>query len=124
MKSYRSLIAWQKASRFSVAILQTLDAAWKPRSAAVFDQLRRAAVSADVNIVEGYALGTVPLYRKHLRIAVGSAAEAERLLEICSTRGYLEADVAAGLARQVEEVLATLFGVLRTPRLGWKKPTR
>jgi four helix bundle protein len=35
-------------------------------------------VSVEANIVEGYALDTEALFRKHLRIAFGSAAEAGR----------------------------------------------
>jgi four helix bundle protein len=117
MNSYKSLIAWQRASEFSLATLEAVDDAWKPRSAALFEQLRRAAISVDVNIVEGYALNTVPLFRRHLRIAIGSAAEAERLLTIASRRAYLSDDILKRLTPLIEEVLRTLIGLLRSPHL-------
>ena len=117
MNGYKSLVAWQRASKFSEATLEAVDDAWTPRAAAVFDQLRRAAVSADVNIVEGYALNTAPLFRRHVRISIGSAAEAERLLEITAKRRYLEPEITQALATLVDGVLAALIGLMRSPRL-------
>jgi four helix bundle protein len=62
--------------------LRATDEASHPRCYALFDQLRRAAVSVEANIVEGYALGSTPQFKRHLRIALGSAAEAECLVRI------------------------------------------
>ena len=117
MYSYKSLIAWQRASEFSLATLDALDSAWQPKCAALFEQLRRAAVSADVNIVEGYALNTPLLFRKHLRISIGSAAEAERLLEIAGLRGYLSPEVTDRLRKMVDGLLRALFGLIRSKKL-------
>ena len=117
MHSYKSLIAWQRASALCVATLETIDTAWQARAAALFEQLRRAVISVDVNIVEGYALNTVPLFRQHLRIAIGSAAEAERLLEIAANPGYLQPSAVEPLKPMVDGVLRALFGLLRSPRL-------
>lgn len=75
MKSYKSLVAWQYASKLCEATLETVDDHWHARAAALFEQLRRAVISADVNIVEGYALNTIPLFRHHLRISIGSTAD-------------------------------------------------
>jgi len=117
MHSYKSLVAWQRASNLCLATLEAVDQSWRANAAAVFDQLRRAAVSVDVNIVEGYALNTVPLFRHHLRIALASAAEAERLLEICAARGYLDSAATQRLKPLADATLSALFGLLRSPRL-------
>src|SRR5262245_49192969 len=52
-------------------------------------QLRRAAVSAAANIVEGCARKTTAEYVNFLNIATGSAAEARYLIEVASRLGFL-----------------------------------
>src|SRR5689334_6193537 len=117
MESYKSLVAWQLASELSLTTLEVVDDAWTPRASAVFDQLRRAALSADLNIVEGYALNTVPLFRRHLRIAIGSAAETERLLTIAEKRHYLTAETITPLLKLNGRLLASLIGLIRSRNL-------
>ena len=117
MESYKSLIVWQRASQVCLSVLQQTDESWKPRSAVVFEQLRRAALSVDLNIVEGYALNTVPLFRKHLRIAIGSAAETERLIEIAVLRKYLDSSYQDQIQPQIDGTFRALLGLLRSPKL-------
>src|SRR6266700_5153525 len=97
MHKYRSLFAWQQAHQAAVLTLKQCDASYQPRSRALFDQLRRATISVEANIVEGYALGTPLQFRRHLRIAMGSAAEAECLTRMAAEVEYLPSDVAARL---------------------------
>jgi four helix bundle protein len=80
MNSYRTLSAWKRAHEALIVTFRATDDAYHPRKHAIFDQIRRAVVSVEANVVEGYALNTAPLFRKHLRIAFGSAAEAETLV--------------------------------------------
>ena len=117
MDGYRSLKAWQHSSRLCLTTLQAVDDHWKPRAEVVFKQLARSVVSADVNIVEGYALGTTALYRRHLRIALGSAAEAERLITIAGMRGYLPEALVNRLKGVAEEATRTLYGLVRSSNL-------
>jgi len=117
MDGYRALGAWQCAARLSEDTLEATDDRSHPRTWAVLDQLRRAALSVDVNIVEGYALGTRPLFRRHLRIALGSAAEAERLLQHSARRGYLDHEVVKRLSEHAEATIRALYGLLRSPNL-------
>ncbi|PYO94482.1 MAG: hypothetical protein DMD60_14465 [Gemmatimonadetes bacterium] len=113
MRKYRSLVAWQRAHELVVLTLKTADATSHRGSYALLDQLRRATISVEANIVEGYALGTTPQFRRHLRIAVGSAAEAECLLETASEMQYLPGDAISKMAKLLDETLGTLFGLLR-----------
>jgi four helix bundle protein len=122
MEGYRSLRAWQVAQEVSLGVLKATDGPTHPRVRSVLDQLRRAAVSVDVNIVEGYALGTIPQFRRHLRIALGSAAECERLLTIAAQQGYLPPDVTTPLLRTVDEAIACLTGLLRSRKLQLTSP--
>ncbi|PYO44605.1 MAG: hypothetical protein DMD33_02525 [Gemmatimonadetes bacterium] len=93
MRKYRSLVVWQRAHRLSTGLLRATDLHYHPRSRAVFEQLRRAALSVEANIVEGYALSTPLQFRRHLRIALGSAAEVECFLEIICDLEYLHRPV-------------------------------
>lgn len=79
----------------------------------LFEQLRRSAVSVEANIVEGYALGTGPLYRRHLRIAMGSAAEAECLARLAGELGYLTEDTVRDLEGILGNAMRALYGLLR-----------
>lgn len=95
------------------------DAEYHPRSRALFDQLRRAVIPVEANIVEGYALGTPTLFRRHLRIAMGSAAEAECLTRAAGELRYLPDDVVRELERLLGRTMAALHGLLhRSARTG------
>jgi four helix bundle protein len=115
MHKYRSLVVWRRAHELLLVTLRATDAAYHPRSRSLFDQIRRAVISVEANVVEGYALGTRPQFRRHLRIARGSAAEAECLVRAAGELGYLSADAATAMERLLDEVLALLFGLLRAP---------
>jgi four helix bundle protein len=77
-------------------------------------QLRRAVVSIETNIVEGYALRTRPLFRRHIRIALGSAVETERLLAICAELGYVPHLRVAPLLRTADRTVALLYRLLES----------
>ncbi len=113
MYKYRSLEAWKQAHAAVIAVLKATDTQRQPKTWALFDQLRRATISIEANIVEGYALGTTPLYQRHLRIAVGSAAEAESLIRVGLEVGYLSESTGRELERLVGEALKNLIGLVR-----------
>jgi len=122
MDGYKSLVAWQLASALALETLDVIERAWHPRCRIVFDQLVRAVVSTDVNIVEGWALGTLALYRRHRRIALGSAAEAERLLEIAKERRYLDQGAVERLLKISERTTRALYGLIRSRHLQVRSP--
>src|SRR5437867_10354765 len=113
MHKYRSLFAWQQAHQAAVLTLKQCDASYHPRSRAVFDQLRRAALSVEANIVEGYALSTPLQFRRHLRIALGSAAEVECFLEIVRELEYMPRESLDELGQITDRIIGNLFGLVR-----------
>src|SRR6266550_5675748 len=115
MRSYRTLIAWKHAHESLLLCLRTTDAAYHPRAKNLFDQLRRATISIEANIVEGYALNTPGLCRRHLRIAIGSAAEAETLGRAAEELGYLEEGAVKPILKALDATLGALHGLLRSP---------
>ena len=115
MNSYRTLEAWKGAHRVARLTHETTDRAYHPRARNLFDQLRRAAISVEANIVEGYALNTIALCRRHLRIAFGSAAEAECLLRLASELGYLPEEAVRDITLGLATTMRALRGLLRRP---------
>ena len=102
MDSYKTLEAWKRAHSAVLLVFQATDRARHPRAFGLFDQLKRATLSVEANIVEGYALGTVPLCRRHLRIAFGSAAEAECEARVAKELEYLPVSVVERWAERCE----------------------
>ena len=113
MFRYQSLEAWKRAHAAALLVLRTTDEPNHPRVRPVFDQLRRAAISVEANIVEGYALGTTALYQRHLRIAMGSAAEAECLVRLAREVDYLHADAARAIDETLSGAMRALHGLIR-----------
>jgi len=117
MHSYQSLGAWQCAHRLARTVLQATDQEYRPNSAALISQLRRAVISVEANLVEGYALGTGPLFRRHLRIALGSAAEVECLVRLGSELGYFKSDTIDAVTPMIDDTVGALYGLVRSHRL-------
>jgi four helix bundle protein len=127
MDSYRSLVAWQRAHALAVTVSKAVDVGYHPRSRALFDQFRRAAISVEANIVEGYALRTPLLFRRHLRIALGSAAESECFVRLAAELQYLPEGTIADLRPLCDGIIRTLVGLLRKavpegPRTAHRSP--
>lgn len=115
MDSYRTLSAWKHAHAGALLAHGATDAAYHPRSKSLFDQLKRAAVSVEANIVEGYALNTPGLCRRHFRIAFGSAAEAECEARLAGELRYLDGAVAKELEKIFGDAMRALRGLMRRP---------
>jgi four helix bundle protein len=115
MHSYQSLHVWQRAHSLVVTTLRQTDAARQPKTWAVFDQLRRAAVSVEANVVEGYALRAPRQFRRHLRIALGSAAESECLIRSAGELDYLGEQHVKNLLTLSDSTIGLLVGLLRRP---------
>ncbi len=114
MESYKSLAAWDRAHRLTIEILRATDTTRRQMTWAVFDQLRRAAVSVEANIVEGYALNTSGLLCRHLRIAIGSLAEVECLARTAGEMKYLDDEASNRISAIVDETFPLLVGLYRS----------
>jgi len=115
MDSYRSLDAWKSAHAAVVLIHKSTEQLNRPKSCSIFDQLRRAGLSVETNIVEGYALATQPQCLRHLWIAFGSAAEAECLVRDIADLEYLDDSIVDELQTLLSRSLRTLRGLIRNP---------
>jgi four helix bundle protein len=114
MDKYQSLVAWKRAHALVLLALRVTDDAYHPRARPLFDQIRRAVVSVEANVVEGYALGSPRQFRKHLRIALGSAAEAECLVRVARELTYLSESQAVETENLLGSTMRVLLGLLRS----------
>lgn len=115
MHSYKTLEAWKRAHAAVLLVFEATDHARHPRSFTLFDQLKRATLSVEANIVEGYALGTVPLCRRHLRIAFGSAAEAECQARVARELRYLPESVVDRIEETLGGAMRAIYGLMASP---------
>ena len=115
MESYRTLEARKHAHAAVILVHKSTEDLTRPKYWAILDQLRRAVISIETNIVEGYALASQAQCLRHLWIAFGSAAESECLVRAVAELGYLESSVTRDLQDLLAKSLRTLRGLLRSP---------
>jgi len=87
---YKKLIVWEKADDLAFRIYAVTKKFPKEEMYGLVSQLRRAALSVPVNIVEGHARQNKNEFRQFVNIALGSLAEVKYLLEFSLKLGYLD----------------------------------
>jgi four helix bundle protein len=95
MRDHRSLEAWKEARFVAGAVLDLSRDHWKAYASALFSQLQKSSLSAQLNIAEGYALGSRPAFAHHLRVAYGSSVETCDILELARDKGVIPVDSAS-----------------------------
>ena len=116
MRGHTSLEAWKEAHAVSLGVLELSRTSWKPHAAALFSQLQRASLSAELNIAEGYTFGRSPSFTRHLGIAFGSAVETTELLRLGLESGVLDAGTAGPLLNRSDRARCLLLGLLKQRR--------
>ena len=94
VKTYRELIAWQKATDLAVHVYRITEVFPRSEQYGLTNQLRRAAVSVPSNIAEGQGRGSTNDFRRFLAIAYGSLQEVETQIIIAQRLGYLAGNAA------------------------------
>jgi len=109
-RSYRDLIAWQKAMKF-VTEIYTVTQRF-PKRYGLTNQLLRAAVSVPSNIAEGQARFSQKEFHHFLSQARESLVELETQLLISKDVKYLSASKADDLLATAEELERNLNGLI------------
>ncbi len=113
MANYKNLIVFHKADKLAVEIYEITQSFPKTEIYGVTSQLRRAALSIPVNIVEGYARRSKKELKQFLNISLGSLAETEYLLSFTMRLGYIKKETVQ-IDKLLEETGKTLWGLYRT----------
>lgn len=82
-------------------------------------QLRRAALSVILNVIEGFARQSVNEYHRFLLIAFGSLKETKYLLHFAYEQAYLD-DASYNEVHQISEEVARILWSIINPRQGAK----
>lgn len=122
VRSYRDLVAWQKAMDLAELVYSATKAFPKDELYGLTSQLRRAAVSVPSNIAEGQGRNTTRDFRNHLSIAYGSLQEVETQSLLSHRLGFLPREnlqtileMTSEVARLINGLSSSLLKKLATP---------
>jgi len=112
-KSYRDLVAWQRAMDLVVKVYAVSRGFPREEVYGLTSQIRRAAVSVASNIAEGQGRGVGNEFTRYLRISQGSLQELETQLMIAERLGYLDAVTLTATLEKADEVGRLVRGLHR-----------
>jgi four helix bundle protein len=113
MNGPQTLEAWQVADRLARQLFNISTAAWAPWSGPAWDQARRAALSVPLNLVEGYAWRPGARWQFHLRVANGSALEAQYAIKFLGDIGAISSSEADSLGKLAIRSKQLVWSLLR-----------
>jgi len=116
IRSYRDLVAWQKAVELVTEIYRLTQTFPKEEMFGLMSQMRRAAVSIPSNIAEGHGRLSRKEYIYFLGNARGSLAELETQVTIARNLGFLEEVKMNRVLEQAGELGRILNGLLASLR--------
>ncbi len=114
VKSYRDLVAWQKAMTL-VELVYSITAKLPPEECyGLTSQLRQAAVSIPSNLAEGHARETTKEFTRYIAIARGSLAELETQVELLSRLNMISTEQLRAALDSCDEVGRILRGLRKS----------
>ena len=116
IRSYRDLLAWQRAFALAVAAFKICESIPRTKRGALAAEIERAATSVPASIAQGTGRGNRGEYLHFVGLAHGSLAELETHLRLAGALGYATAsqiDEAIALAGDVGRLLGGLSRALR-----------
>jgi four helix bundle protein len=116
MRDHSKLRAFELADDLAVRVYGATAGFPKAEQYGLTAQMRRAAVSAASNIVEGCARSTEAEYLRFLDIAFGSIRELEYQLSLACRLGYVSPAEHAPLHVKAVETAKVLGGLIRSLR--------
>ncbi len=118
MRDHTSLYAWQLADGVALEVYKKATDFWSPETAAIWHQLRRAALSTPLNLAEGYRWRPSKRWLFHLRVANGSALETSELLRYLSRLDPRTGEWINQLLDRSVRCERMIWGLIRSERNG------
>jgi four helix bundle protein len=113
-RDHRKLHVFALADSLLLAVYTATKALPPSERFCLRDQIRRSALSAATNIVEGSARRTTREYVNFLNVANGSAAETHYLLSVAQRLNYVPESRVAPLVAQYAELQRGLQAMINT----------
>jgi four helix bundle protein len=115
-RSYRELIAWQKAMKLAKAAYRLGNNLPRKEAYGLVSQLQRAAVSVPSNIAEGHGRLTDLQFRHFLGTARGSLCELQTQVELACDLGYVSVEEFKEFMEKSSEVARLINGLITSLR--------
>ena len=112
VRSYRDLIAWQKAMDLAAGIYRITETFPAREQFGLSNQMRRASVSIPSNIAEGQGRGTTKDYVHFLHISRGSLQELETQLLLAHRLSFAGESEVQSLLSVCDEVSRLVSGLI------------
>ncbi len=109
-RDYTKIKAWQIADKLALLVYKATKKFPKSEIWGLTSQMRRAAVSAPANIVEGSARKNRNEYLQFLYIAISSLAELNYYIRFTKELGYLDTNEYEELWKKVRRVQGYSMG--------------
>ena len=116
MRDHRKLKAFELADKLVILIYRATREFPREEQFGLSAQLRRAALSAASNIVEGCARHSEADYLRFLDMAYGSICEAQYQVSVAERLGYFKDGQVTGLKDAGTETSKALNGLIRSLR--------
>jgi four helix bundle protein len=110
---FRKLRVWQAAQEMAVEAYRVTARMRGARSAALRDQLNRAAMSVPTNIVEGSAHASPREFARYVQIALASVSELEGHIQLARDLGMIPEQDFTALLGRIVDVRKMLHGLLK-----------
>ncbi|MBL0937333.1 MAG: four helix bundle protein [Gemmatimonadaceae bacterium] len=124
MASHQDLKVWQLAQHVAAQVHRATRGRASNEVPAVVDQIRRSSQSVSANIAEGRALGSSAQFKRHLSIALGSAAETDSHMAALLALDLVEPDEALRILDDLAAIQRMLVSLQRAIMHGSKPRPR
>ncbi|MDO8580124.1 MAG: four helix bundle protein [Candidatus Omnitrophota bacterium] len=114
LKTYKGLIAWQKAFELCKKIFHLTKNFPKHEQFGLTSQMKRSALSIPSNIAEGYTRNSRPEYLRFLYISYSSLAELETQVMLAKDLNYIQPDVSIEITQLMAEVQRIMFALIKS----------
>ncbi|MFN0279254.1 MAG: four helix bundle protein [Pyrinomonadaceae bacterium] len=111
VRSYRDLIAWQKAMELVRMVYDLTKKFPKEELFGLTLQIRKAVVSVPSNVSEGQGRRSTKEFRRHLSIAYGSLMETETQIMVAEMQSYITSSESNEVLEKAAEVGRLINGL-------------
>jgi len=116
VKTFRDIIAWQKAHKLTLAVYKISEDFPRKEEFCLTNQIRRCAISIPSNIAEGFKRRTKNDSCHFYNIAEGSLEELKYQLLLSRDLGYISEDKYAKILELAEETGRLICGWIKNQK--------